>query len=220
MEQKYGMSNYHLIAGIIAIVGAFAAGWYISCLYAPKTPITHSMIQLRQAMRELWAQHVIWTREFIVSQAAHADDLKAVTQRLLKNQDDIGSAVVPFYGKAAGDALAKLLREHIVIGAEVVKAAQEGDKTKLADQDKKWHQNAQDLATFLHKANEKNWPYQALVDMLNEHLKVTTEEAVAHLKKQADADIAAFDKVFPQAMMMADALSDGIIKQFPEKFKA
>jgi len=53
--------------------------------------------------------------------------------------------------------------------------------------------------------------------MLNEHLALTTQEATARLEKNWTADVAAFDKIFDQAMHMADALTDGIVKQFPNK---
>jgi len=177
------------------------------------------VVKVKEAMRELWAMHVIWTREYIVSQVANASDLSAVTERLLRNQDDIGNAVVPYYGKEAGQALAKLLREHILIGAAVVKAAQKDDKKALTEADEQWHKNAQELAAFLNKANPDNWPYQMLVDMFYEHLKLTTGEAVAHIKHDAAADIKAFDEIFAQAMKMADDLSNGIVQQFPDKFK-
>ena len=54
--------------------------------------------------------------------------------------------------------------------------------------------------------------------MMHEHLKLTTQEAVARLKKDWNADIEAFEKVFDEIMMMADSLTAGITKQFPEKF--
>ena len=56
-------------------------------------------------------------------------------------------------------------------------------------------------------------------DMLHEHLRVTTEEAAARVKKDWAGDVKAYDAIHKQAMMMADALSSGIIKQFPYKFK-
>jgi hypothetical protein len=54
--------------------------------------------------------------------------------------------------------------------------------------------------------------------MLNDHLALTTQEAVARLQSKWDDDVMTFDKIYSQALMMADALSDGIIKQFPSKF--
>jgi hypothetical protein len=55
--------------------------------------------------------------------------------------------------------------------------------------------------------------------MMREHLQATTAEVVAHLTKDWTADIAAYDKVHEQILRMADMLSSGIEKQFPEKFK-
>lgn len=97
-----------------------------------------------------------------------------------------------------------------------IAAAKAGDKAKQTDADARWHTNAADIATFLSGANP-NWPRQTLLDMLNEHLAVTTP-AVARLERRWDDDVAAFDKIFNQAMSMADALSNGIVKQFPTRF--
>lgn len=72
-------------------------------------------------------------------------------------------------------------------------------------------------SAFLTDANP-NWDEDELSDMLHEHLSLTTDEAVARLQGDYQADIEAFDKVVDQAIEMADTLSDGIIAQFPEKF--
>lgn len=173
-------------------------------------------LALKTGMRKLWSEHVLWTRQYIVDAAAGLPSADATSKRLLRNQEDIGNAIAPYYGSAAGAKLTDLLKQHILIAVDVVAAAKAGDNTKLADADKRWHDNAADLATFLSSANP-NWPKQALLSMLNEHLALTTQEATARLQQRWDDDIAAFDKVFSQAMMMADALSDGIAKQFPGK---
>jgi hypothetical protein len=175
-------------------------------------------IELKESMRKLWSDHVIWTREYVVAAVAGTPDAQPVADRLLKNQDDIGNAIVPYYGQEAGDRLSDLLRQHILIAVDLVAAAKAGDNTKLADADKRWHDNATDIAKFLSSANP-NWPEQEVAEMLNQHLKVTTDEATARLGKDWDADIAAFDSIFTQILEMADDLTAGIIKQFPEKFQ-
>lgn len=176
----------------------------------------HGELALKTGMRKLWSEHVLWTRQYIVDAAAGSPSADATSKRLLKNQEDIGNAIAPYYGSAAGAKLTDLLKQHILIAVDVVAAAKAGDNAKLTDADKRWHANAADIATFLSGANP-NWPKQTLLSMLNEHLALTTQEATARLQQHWDDDIAAFDKVFSQAMMMADALSDGIIKQFPKK---
>lgn len=76
--------------------------------------------------------------------------------------------------------------------------------------------NAEEIADFLSKANP-NWPKAALTEMMNTHLSTTTTEVVARLNKNWDGDVKAFDAVYDHILKMADALSDGIMKQFPPK---
>ncbi len=78
-------------------------------------------------MRVLWEDHITWTRLAIISLTTGSPDTEATVGRLLRNQTDIGNAVKPFYGKAAGNALTAKLREHILIAADVIAAAKAGD---------------------------------------------------------------------------------------------
>ncbi|MER8574618.1 acetylglutamate kinase [Mesorhizobium sp. M1338] len=144
-------------------------------------------------------------------------DSDEVAKRLLRNQDDIGDAVKPYYGDAAGQKLAMLLKDHIKIATDVVKAAKSGSKNKLAAAQKKWTGNADDIAIFLSKANS-NWSEQDLKEMLHKHLELTTGEVVGRLKKDWAADIKSYDEGHVHMLKFADMLTDGIAKQFPDKF--
>lgn len=172
---------------------------------------------LRTTLRRLWADHVIWTRNYLISSIGQLEDLADVTERLLKNQADIGAAVGMYYGKDAGNKLADLLKEHILLAAKVVDAAKAHDKEALAKANEAWYKNAQDMAKFLSMANPQ-WTYDMLIKMFDEHLKLTTDEAVARIQKQWKNDIAAFDAVFNEILAMSDELTTGIVQQFPHKF--
>ena len=208
--------------GTIALAGALLLG----CASMPRattqagsmdmTSTESRAASLKESMRKLWADHVIWTRQYIVSAVAGDPSAQAAATRLLKNQEDLGNAIAPFYGSAAGSRLTDLLKQHILIAVDLVTAAKAGDSAKQADADRRWHDNAAEIATFLSGANP-NWSRQALLDMLNQHLALTTQEAVARLHQDWSGDVAAFDQIFTQAMSMADALSSGIAKQFPTK---
>lgn len=174
---------------------------------------------LHDAMRKLWEDHITWTRIFIISAAGDLGDKTAATDRLLQNQVDIGNAIKPYYGDAAGNKLTALLKEHITTAADVVAAAKANDQAKLADANKRWFANADQIADFLSGANPKNWPQAEMRSMMHEHLNLTTKEAVARLHGDWAGDIAAYDAVHNQILHMADGLTMGIIKQFPEKFK-
>jgi len=179
---------------------------------------TKATLRLHDAMRKLWTDHVVWTREYIVAAVDGTADADAAAARLMKNQEDIGTAVATYYGKAAGDQLTALLKQHIAIAVDLIKAAKAGDKRAQKQADDKWQQNATDIATFLSKANP-NWPKDALVAMMKTHLLTTTNEVVARLTKDWSGDVKAYDAVYAHILMMADTLTDGIVKQFPEKFR-
>jgi plastocyanin len=171
----------------------------------------------QDAMRKLWEDHVVWTRLFIVSAVANLPDKTATTERLLQNQTDIGNAVKPYYGNDAGNKLTALLRDHILIAADVVTAAKANDKTRLDSANRRWFANADDVSRFLSDANP-HWKYNDVRDHMRDHLNLTTEEAVAQIKGDWPASIRAYDKVHEQILHMADMLTSGIVAQFPSKF--
>src|SRR6478735_687882 len=125
---------------------------------------------VRLALRKLWSDHVIWTREYIVAAVAGTPDAGDAATRLLANQEDIGAAVAGFYGQPAGDRLTELLKEHIMIAVDLVAAAKTGDQTAFATHDARWTAN--------------------------------------------------IEEIFTEIMVLADALYDGIVAQFPERFAA
>jgi hypothetical protein len=191
--------------------------------YAPTDHSSHraghvtDAVTFHQDMRKLWEDHITWTRLYIVSAVAGLPDLDATAARLLQNQADIGHAVVPFYGKKAGAALTRLLRDHILIAADLVTAAKEGDSQAVTTQKNRWYANADDIAEFLAAANPE-WPVDTLKEMMHTHLDQTLAEATARLTGDWDADITAYDAIHVHILAMADALADGIVAQFPHRF--
>ena len=171
----------------------------------------------RAAMRELWEDHVVWTRQVIVAIIAGTPDTDAALARLLRNQTDIGNAIKPFYGDAAGQQLTTLLREHIVIAGTLLTTAKSGDTDAFAAAKTEWYRNGDDIARFLASANP-NWPLADMRAAMTGHLDTTLAEAVARLTGDWNADVAAYDAVHQHILHMADALSDGIIAQFPAAF--
>jgi len=180
------------------------------------TAPTMSATDLRNGMRKLWLDHTTFTRSFIISAVAGLPDVPTITQRLLRNQDDIGAAIKPIYGDEAGKKLAALLRDHILIAADITKAAKANDTKAVEAGQKKWRGNADDIAAFLAAANP-NWKKPTLTDHLYKHLDYVTAQVVARIKADWPADIQAFDKGNEHMLMFADELSEGIIKQNPKK---
>ena len=180
---------------------------------------TARQAKFQDAMRKLWEDHVTWTRLAIVSLAHDLPDLPATQARLLKNQEDIGNAIKPYYGKAAGNQLTSLLKQHIVGAVALLAAAKAGDQALIKQRSDEWYVNGNEIADFLHEANPRNWSRKAMRTAMKAHLDQTLDEAVHRLGGNYEADVRDYDRIHDHVLMMADTLSKGIIKQFPRKFR-
>ena len=203
-----------LLASVLSVVGPVITA-------QAKAKVDAGAFQ--DAMRKLWEDHITWTRMVIVGYLADPEatlpDLNASVDRLLQNQVDIGNAIKPFYGDDAGNQLTALLTDHITIAAEILQAAKSGDTAALNDASARWYANADEIAVFLNTANPENWPLDELKAMMREHLDLTLQEAVTYLNGDFAGSVAAYEQVHLEILDMADMLSEGIIRQFPQKFK-
>jgi hypothetical protein len=210
------------VAGATALLSLLLVGGggkaHAQGMHGMRMQSTHKVVGLHEAMDKLWTDHTTWTRLVIIDFLDNRPDLKPDLTRLLRNQVDIGNAIKPYYGRKAGRKLTKLLKTHIELAVPVLQAAKDGDKQALEQALENWYANAHQIAVFLSKANPNNWPRGATAKMMKRHLKLTTAEAVAHLRGHWKADIRAYDKVRTEILMMADTLANGLIKQFPGRF--
>jgi hypothetical protein len=174
-------------------------------------------IRLSNAMRMVWEQHVYWTRMTINSIAFDLPDIDAVTARLLQNATDMGNLLKPFYGNRIAAKFSNLIREHLLIAADLVKAAKAGNQKAIADAERRWYANGEEIAEFLSRIN----PIISRVEfqeMFLEHLALTTKEALFILQNKFQSSIAVFNKIEEEALQMADTITNAIIKQFPRMF--
>lgn len=175
-----------------------------------------SLLGLSNTFRQLWEQHSAWTRMTIMSLVFDLPDVELVTQRLLQNPVDFGNALKEFYGDEIASKFSDLLKEHLVIAAELVKAAKAGDNKTAADAEKRWYANADEIAAFLAKINP-NWSEEEWKMMLHRHLMLVKAEAVSMLTKNYEQGIKIYDEIENQALGMADEMTQGIVNQFPER---
>jgi hypothetical protein len=180
--------------------------------------LTARQVAFHDAMRKLWEDHVTWTRLAIVSFAAGLPDLQPTEARLLANQTDIGNAIKPYYGRAAGNKLTALLKEHITGAVALLQAAKSGDSAAIATASNAWYANTNEIADFLHNANPHNWARGEMRAMMKTHLDETLKEAQDRLEGKYAADIRDYEAIHRHILKMADELSAGIMRQFPKRF--
>jgi len=174
-----------------------------------------SKLQLSNQLRELWEQHVAWTRMTIISAASDNPDFELTSQRILRNASDMAGALEPFYGDANASKFGKLIHDHLTIALSLVEAAKAGDSEAAQKAENQWYENADEIANFLSSIN----PYisaETFKKMLYDHLAKTKAEAVARIGKDYVKDIALYDDIENQALKMADTMSNAIIRQFPQ----
>jgi hypothetical protein len=180
--------------------------------------LTARQAAFHDAMRKLWEDHVTWTRLAIVSFAAGLPDLGATEARLLANQADIGNAIKPFYGAAAGNRLTALLEEHIAGAVALLQAARSGDRAAISKASTAWYANGRQIAEFLHAADPRDWSTAEMRSMMKTHLDQTLQEATDRLQGRYEADVRDYEAIHRHILAMADELSAGIMRQFPKRF--
>ena len=168
--------------------------------------------KLSENLRRLWMEHVLWTRAFLVSKIFNLGDLDAVTARLLRNPTDMANVLTPYYGSDAAKRFELLFREHLLIAADLVEAAKEGNEAAVQEQRNKWYANADAITDFLVSINPC-WSKNVWQSMFYDHLKMTENEAVQLLKGQHEQSIVQYDEIQKEALKMADYMTEGTIRQ-------
>src|SRR5204863_6022109 len=181
--RRYSMTLTNVRLSLAAAVAALSAA-LVLLLSAGHSEAAHATmtrapqfspkaVAFRSAMDKLWEDHITWTRMVIVDFAAGLPDLQTAEARLLRNQADIGNAIKPYYGAAAGRQLTGLLRTHILEAVPVLAAAKAGDKVRLTQSLNAWYANANQIAAFLSRANPGSWPLGMTRAMMKQHLALT-----------------------------------------------
>jgi hypothetical protein len=170
----------------------------------------------KKQVAKLWSQHGDYTRQAIVSTIAGLEDADATVAKLMKNQEDIGAAVVPYYGAAAGAELTRLLKEHVTIAVDIFNAIKEARSTTALES--VWLTNSQAIAKLLDSADSDHWPYEVVLGILNQHTDSALKQARSRFAKDWVADIAAVDESYDTTQALANAFATGILEKFPEQF--
>lgn len=171
-------------------------------------------INITNTFRELWEQHIMWTRSFLISDINSLSDLNYVTSRLMRNPWDFAKILRIYYGKDNAMKFQKLLEEHLQLAGDLVNQSKAGEKAAAEETEKKWYENADQISSFLASLNPY-WTKQEWQKLFKEHLALTKQEAVFIITAQYPEGIDIYDRIQDDAMEMADYMVAGISNQFP-----
>ena len=183
------------------------------------TMLPVKLTDTRAALRDLWIGHVFWVRNVVdATFEGDADASAAAERQVVANAKAIAASIEPFYGKAASDQLFTLLAGHWGAIKDFLDAAHANDK---AGEDNALHallKNADEIAVFLGGANP-NLPVDALRGLLTAHGSHHVQQIHEFRAKQFDAEAKTWAAMTQHMYVIADALADGVAKQFPDEFR-
>jgi hypothetical protein len=180
--------------------------------------LTPKTVELKMDMRGLWAGHIFWVRNVVLStKYGDTEAAKVAEEKVVENAKAIADAIVPLYGKEAGDKLFGLLAGHYGAVKEYMTTAFAGDAAGKGAAVEKIKKNAGEIATFLSSANP-NWPKETVLGLLMAHGGHHIAQIDQVNSKDYSAEAKTWDDMRKHIYVIADALTDGIVKQFPKKF--
>lgn len=179
--------------------------------------ISIHQVNLSNDMSLAWIEHILWTRMLLISIAESLNDLDATKARLLENPRDIANVFKKYCGNTIANTIQKLLTEHLVIGGDLIVALKNNNQKLASELNTKWYKNADDMADAFSSINPF-YPKEDIRHMLYEHLRLTTNEVTARLRRDYQADIKAYDLVQKEILEMSQFFVDGFVKQYPDLF--
>lgn len=181
--------------------------------------LTTKTVELKLALRDLWVGHIFWVRNVVLAtKMGDIEGAKVAEGKVVEDARAIADAIVPIYGKPAGDKLFGLLAGHYGAVKDYMTVAFAGDMAGKGPAVEKIKANAGEIATFLSSANP-NWPKDAVLGLLMAHGAHHIAEIDQINSKDFAAEAKTWDDMKDHIYKIADALADGIVMQFPKKFK-
>ncbi len=154
----------------------------------------------------------------IQSMLFNLPDAQIVNARLMQNPKDFEMALRTFYGDDNAAAFAELMANHLIIANELAAAMMRSNAEAEANAERRWYDNAEEMASFLNGINS-NWSEEDLMRMFQNQMDLMKQLVSDMMARNFEASNATFANIERQAMEMADLMTQGIVKQFPQFFR-
>ena len=175
-----------------------------------------AIVSYRVACRYYWAEHINYTRNLIIGVLANLNDVPAVTERLMKNQEDLGDLLKPYYSIETVEKFVSLLKGHATAALNFINAAKAGNN--LLQYREEWQNNSKEIVAVLNEINPTNWPELLVAPVWNLHVDLTIKEVQSRISGDWKEDIAAYDQLHRCIIDFSEAFASGVINQNLESF--
>ncbi len=206
-----------LLSATLAL--AFTGLASASTEHATGAAATVTLADAKAAQRDLWIGHIFWVRNVVEARFdGNANEAKVAEQQVVANAKAIAASIEPFYGKAASEKLFTLLAGHWGAISDYLDATRADSKSGQDAAFKQLASNADAIAVFLGGANP-NLPVDVLRGLLMAHGSHHVQQIGEFKAQQFDAEARTWAAMTHHMYVIADALAEGIAKQFPDKIR-
>ena len=178
-----------------------------------------SSYTLARSLHRFWTDHAVWLRHYLIAAVDERPEAAEAAARVLRNTDELAALLDGHYARRDAKRVAKLLKQHVMIAFDLIDAARAVDPQKFKDIEDVWANNADDFIDELCALNV-SWSRDEMKARWDVHCELTKEQMVARLEDNFDHDVAVFDRLLSSALNFADDMTDGILRQFADKFAA
>lgn len=185
---------------------------------AQKNVRNQKTLQTAASLRDLWLDHIFWVRNVSIATIDKNDAaIKTAEQETVANAQAIAASIEPFYGAAAKDQFFKLLAGHYGAVKAYLTATVAGDVAAQATATQSLTSNAEEIATFLSKANPY-LPKDAVQGLLLAHGGHHIQQIQQLRDRKYKAEAQTWEEMKEHVYQIADATADALAKQFAKKF--
>lgn len=207
-----------VVGGLGFVLGkSFAGNGSESQISSGENSIYTDASDLRKDLNIKLAEHVGLTSEALRASYDENASSTAVIDELDNNSKELADIVGDFYGDQAKSTFLKMWQDHITYFVNYTVSAKNDDKEGKEQALSDLEDYSQETAEFFSGLNS-NLSVDSTKPLFTEHRDLVIASINDYIGEKYPE---AFDKesqAYSQAGEIGDTLSDGIIKQFPDRF--
>jgi ActR/RegA family two-component response regulator len=173
----------------------------------------------RDSLRDLWVGHTFWIRNFeLESFAGNGAALQSAEKKMEENCRAIADSLAPYYSPEDVERFHTLLDRHEYAIKAYLKAVREENGRGLEEAQREVPSNSTDIADFLGGLNPA-WKTPEFRDLIQQHGLCHMDQIRALKDGDYSREASIWDVKRQVVLKLADAMAEGLARQFPQKFK-